>query len=162
MRCLRPSPGRPQVRHSPREWRQLLTDDQYRVLRQAATEKRFSSPLVEVRTRAYLDWSRTGRPGDSWSLWPWQPAVLLPSTGSAEGSAEAAGIPAHSLNRSSPKEHRRGTFACAGCGAPLFASEAKYESGTGWPSFSDALPGAVALTRDDSIPFMPRTEARVT
>ena len=49
-------------------------------------------------------------------------------------------------------------FRCAGCGAPLFASTAKYESGTGWPSFTAALPGAVDLRPDLSIPFMPRTE----
>jgi hypothetical protein len=42
---------------------------------------------------------------------------------------------------------------------PLFPSEAKFESGTGWPSFFDALPGAVVLQQDNSIPFMSRTEA---
>lgn len=45
-------------------------------------------------------------------------------------------------------EKRAGTYACAGCGAPLFRSEHKYESGTGWPSFFDALPGALATKRD--------------
>lgn len=58
------------------------------------------------------------------------------------------------------QEHRKGVFHCAGCNAPLFASSAKYESGTGWPSFYDALPGAVDTTLDTSIPFMPRTEVR--
>jgi len=51
-------------------------------------------------------------------------------------------------------------FVCAGCDAPLFDSSSKYESGTGWPSFNAAFPGAVDETRDDSIPFMTRTEVR--
>ncbi len=46
------------------------------------------------------------------------------------------------------KEHRRGTFICAGCALPLFASTTKFESGTGWPSFWQPLPNAVAETRD--------------
>ena len=40
-------------------------------------------------------------------------------------------------------EKRAGTFSCAGCGQPLFASKRKFESGTGWPSFNDPEPGAV-------------------
>ena len=95
---------RGEVYHSDEEWKQMLTPNQYAVLRTAATERRFSSPLVD--------------------------------------------------------EHRRGTFFCAGCHAPLFASEAKYESGTGWPSFYQTLPGAVDQVPDRSIPFMPRTEVR--
>ncbi|MBV9929663.1 MAG: peptide-methionine (R)-S-oxide reductase MsrB [Alphaproteobacteria bacterium] len=55
------------------------------------------------------------------------------------------------------KEHRRGTFACAGCGLPLFASAAKFDSGTGWPSFWQALPGAV-LRRTDRSFGMERVE----
>ncbi len=55
------------------------------------------------------------------------------------------------------REHRRGTFLCAGCGQPLFSSATKFESGTGWPSFFRPLPGAV-VTRDDRSLLMARTE----
>jgi peptide-methionine (R)-S-oxide reductase len=48
------------------------------------------------------------------------------------------------------KEHRKGTFACAGCDLPLFASETKFDSGTGWPSFYQPLTGAVGTTEDHS------------
>ena len=47
-------------------------------------------------------------------------------------------------------EKRAGTFVCAGCGQPLFASKLKFESGTGWPSFNDPEPGAVEITEDTS------------
>lgn len=43
------------------------------------------------------------------------------------------------------REKRRGTFACRACGAPLFSATTKYESGSGWPSFFDALPGGRSL-----------------
>lgn len=55
-------------------------------------------------------------------------------------------------------EHRAGAFVCAGCGEPLFASDTKFESGTGWPSFYDAMPGKVATSTDRGF-FMTRTEA---
>ena len=55
------------------------------------------------------------------------------------------------------KEKRHGTFACAACGHPLFSSETKYESGTGWPSFWQPLDGAVG-TRVDRSWLMVRTE----
>jgi peptide-methionine (R)-S-oxide reductase len=53
---------------------------------------------------------------------------------------------------SSPLNHekRAGRFMCAGCGAALFDAKTKYESGSGWPSFYDAKPGAVQTTRDAS------------
>jgi peptide-methionine (R)-S-oxide reductase len=54
-------------------------------------------------------------------------------------------------------EKRRGTFACAGCGTPVFASDTKFESGTGWPSFTSPVQGNVAEQEDRSF-FMVRTE----
>jgi peptide-methionine (R)-S-oxide reductase len=54
-------------------------------------------------------------------------------------------------------EKRAGTFRCAGCGEPLFASSTKYESGSGWPSFYEPMDGAVGETVDRSH-FMTRTE----
>jgi len=54
-------------------------------------------------------------------------------------------------------EKRAGVFACAGCGQDLFHSSAKYESGTGWPSFHTPLEGAVATSVDSSL-FMTRVE----
>jgi peptide-methionine (R)-S-oxide reductase len=83
------------------EWRKRLSPAQYKVLRQAATERPFSSPLDH--------------------------------------------------------EKRRGTFACAGCGLPLYASDTKFDSGTGWPSFFRPLPGAVVNKRDVTL-GMARTE----
>jgi len=94
-------PGRFRFRLTDAQWRGRLSPAQYRVLRQAHTERAGSSPL--------------------------------------------------------DREHRRGTFACAGCGQPLFSSAAKFESGTGWPSFFRPLPGAVA-TRADRTMLMARTE----
>ena len=54
-------------------------------------------------------------------------------------------------------EHRKGVFACAGCSLDLFASETKFESGTGWPSFYKPLANAV-ITRADHSYGMERTE----
>ena len=48
------------------------------------------------------------------------------------------------------KEHRKGVFACAGCGQNLYSSATKFESGTGWPSFYAALPGATGNRNDSS------------
>ena len=48
------------------------------------------------------------------------------------------------------KEHRRGTFNCAGCGLELFSSTTKFESGTGWPSFWAPLENAIGTKRDAS------------
>ena len=86
---------------SDEEWRQRLTPEQYRVLRQHGTERAGTSPLDH--------------------------------------------------------EKRTGMFACAGCGQELFASETKFNSGTGWPSFFQPLEHAVATTTDKSF-FMTRVE----
>jgi peptide-methionine (R)-S-oxide reductase len=86
---------------SDEQWREQLTPEQYRVLREHGTEPPGSSPLNE--------------------------------------------------------EHRDGTFRCAACGQPLFASDTKYESCTGWPSFFKPLDNAVGTSADDSF-FMRRTE----
>lgn len=55
------------------------------------------------------------------------------------------------------EEKRVGTFHCAGCDLPIYGSDAKYDSGTGWPSFWQSLPDAVA-TKEDRKFFMTRTE----
>jgi peptide-methionine (R)-S-oxide reductase len=54
-------------------------------------------------------------------------------------------------------EHRKGTFACVGCDLPLFSSETKFDSGTGWPSFYQPLPNAIGTTEDNSF-MMTRIE----
>lgn len=87
------------------QWRKKLTEGQYKVLRQAATEAPGTSPLL--------------------------------------------------------KEHRKGVFACAGCAQKLFSSTTKYDSGTGWPSFWQPLPRAVATSTDNELGFA-RTEVHCT
>jgi peptide-methionine (R)-S-oxide reductase len=94
-------PSHFQVSFSNAEWRKRLGPQRYAVLREAATERPFSSPLDE--------------------------------------------------------EHRRGTYACAGCALPLFNSATKFDSGTGWPSFWAPLKNAV-VTRSDRSLMMDRTE----
>src|SRR5262245_24365812 len=84
------------------EWRNSLTPEQFRVLREHGTEPRGSSPLN--------------------------------------------------------KEKRHGTFRCAGCGEPLFDSDTKFESGTGWPSFFAPLGEEAVATTVDRSYGMTRTE----
>lgn len=83
------------------EWKKRLSPLAYQVLRHAATERPFTSPLNG--------------------------------------------------------EHRAGTFVCAGCALPLYASTTKFDSGTGWPSFWKPLPKAVVTKSDYSL-GMARTE----
>ena len=54
-------------------------------------------------------------------------------------------------------EKRAGTFVCAGCDTPLFQTDTKFESGTGWPSFFNPIPGALATTEDRTYGML-RTE----
>ncbi|MCB1954734.1 MAG: peptide-methionine (R)-S-oxide reductase MsrB [Rhodocyclaceae bacterium] len=90
---------------------------------------------------------RLDKPREAW-------AALLPAPAYAvlfEEATERAG--------SSPlnEEKRAGTFVCAACYLPLFSSKAKYDSGTGWPSFYQSLPEAVATKTDWKL-ILPRTE----
>ncbi len=84
-----------------KQWQEKLSEPEYQVLRCEATERPFTSALLE--------------------------------------------------------EKRTGTFSCKACGQKIFSSEWKYESGTGWPSFYDAIPGSVESTTDYKIGY-PRTE----
>ena len=59
------------------------------------------------------------------------------------------------------REYRAGVYVCAGCGLPLFQSDKKFDSGTGWPSFSEAIEGAFE-TRTDFKLILPRTEYHCT
>ncbi len=83
------------------EWKQILANEQFFVLRKEATERPFTSPLNA--------------------------------------------------------EKRAGVFVCAGCTLPLFSSQMKFESGTGWPSFFTSIPGHLA-TKQDLQMIVPRTE----
>ncbi len=93
--------GEFEISLSEAEWRERLSDDQFRVLREEQTERAFTSPL--------------------------------------------------------DTEKRKGIFACAGCDLPLYSSETKYDSGTGWPSFYEPLPDAIG-TKPDNTLFATRTE----
>jgi len=90
-----------EVSRSDAEWKAMLSDLEYRVMREEDTERPFTSPLNE--------------------------------------------------------EKRAGTYLCRGCEQPLYSSEHKFDSGTGWPSFWQALPGAIG-TRTDWKLLFPRTE----
>ncbi len=90
------------IRKSSREWREMLTPEQYRVTRKGGTERAFT--------------------GEYWAC----------------------------------KED--GTYMCVCCGQPLFESSAKYDSGTGWPSFDRPAAAASVEEREDRSLFMRRTE----
>ncbi|MBA7513576.1 Peptide methionine sulfoxide reductase MsrB [subsurface metagenome] len=57
--------------------------------------------------------------------------------------------------------HEKGVYKCAGCGAPLFSSEEKFDSGTGWPSFDRSMDDANVKEKLDTSHGMIRTEAFV-
>lgn len=95
------SEGTFEVMKTEEEWRALLSEAQFQVLRKEDTERPFTSPLNE--------------------------------------------------------EKRVGNFHCAGCDLPAYGSYAKYDSGTGWPSFYESLKDAVG-TREDTSLFMTRVE----
>ena len=84
------------------QWREELTPEQYRVLREKGTERAFT--------------------GEYWN------------------------------------NKEEGTYVCAGCGEPLFASDAKYESGCGWPSFTEPIDDEKVATAEDTSYGMVRTE----
>ena len=56
------------------------------------------------------------------------------------------------------EETRAGTYRCRGCDLPVYSSDAKYDSGTGWPSFFERLPNAVGTKEDRKFIFQVRTE----
>ena len=93
----------PDVERDDAEWRQLLTPEQYQVLRHAATERPWSGDYVDC--------------------------------------------------------HDDGTYTCAGCGAQLFDSATKFESGSGWPSFYDTKVADAVELREDRAHGMVRVEA---
>ena len=90
-----------EIEKTDQEWREILSPEQFNVLRKHGTERSFTSPL--------------------------------------------------------DKEYGQGTYTCAGCNLPLFSSETKFNSGTGWPSFYDPLDNAIATSIDRSF-FMTRVE----
>lgn len=90
-----------EIQKSEQEWKDVLTPEQFKVLRKHGTERAGTSPL--------------------------------------------------------DKNYEDGTYLCAGCGQPLFTSDTKFNSGTGWPSFYRPIEGAVETTVDRSL-FMVRTE----
>lgn len=92
------------IERSDAEWREQLSAEQYRVLRQAGTERPFTGALLSVKDA--------------------------------------------------------GEFRCAGCGAPLFASESKFESSCGWPSFTAPMDAQAIDERADHSHGMTRTEVR--
>ncbi len=103
-----------------------------------ATAARAPAPAADADGHRATDAGLAALPEAEWRrrLTPAQFAVLRKqATERAHGSA---------LNR----EQRAGVYLCAGCAAPLFGHDAKFDSGTGWPSFHTALPGALNTHTD--------------
>ncbi|WP_299933288.1 peptide-methionine (R)-S-oxide reductase MsrB [uncultured Pelagimonas sp.] len=100
--CLAtPSLAGYEITRSDAEWRAMLSNLEYKVMRREGTERAFTSPLND--------------------------------------------------------EKRTGSFVCRGCDLPLYASKDKFDSGTGWPSFTRAMPNAIATKVDRKL-FRARTE----
>lgn len=95
------SEGEFEITRTEEEWRALLSENQFLVLREEQTERPYTSDLLS--------------------------------------------------------EKRDGIYHCAGCDLPVYSSETKYDSGTGWPSFWASLDGAIG-TKEDNTLFMTRTE----
>ncbi len=93
--------GKFEIEKTDEEWRKILSEAQFQVLRKEDTERPFTSALLD--------------------------------------------------------EHRTGNFHCAGCDLPVYGSYAKYDSGTGWPSFYESLKDAIGDKEDSSL-FSVRTE----
>jgi peptide-methionine (R)-S-oxide reductase len=102
---------------------------------------------MKMGTSAEQDFERLEKPHEAWRkvVPPESYHVLF-----EEGTERAGTSP---LNQ----EKRAGTFVCAACNLPLFRSDTKYESGTGWPSFFDYIPGHLETKRDFWM-ILPRTE----
>ena len=81
-------------------------------------------------------------------LTPEQYAVLREKGTEAPFTGEYVHPPDRMTSVVRAGEKADGTYACMACGNPLFSSDAKFDSGTGWPSFDQALPGAVETHRD--------------
>jgi peptide-methionine (R)-S-oxide reductase len=104
--------------------------------------------MFKSRAQAAAEAREVTKPDEQWraELTPMQYAVLRKAHTEHPGTGEYV------------HNHADGTYRCAGCGAVLFRSGAKFESGTGWPSFYEpALAEAVELRPDNSM-FMKRTE----
>ena len=98
--------------------------------------------------------AKTAAAADPYAASPWR--KLTPADWRTKLPAASFGVLRQEDTESpgsSPllNEHRKGTFACIGCGLPLFKSIWKFESGTGWPSFFTAIPGALAKKSDFKI-----------
>ena len=103
-RLMAPTTREKRVVKTEAEWRETLTPEQFRVTRQAGTERAFTGPY--------------------WN------------------------------------EHRAGLYRCVACGVPLFRSDAKFDSGTGWPSFFQPVDAGAVEENTDRAHGMVRTEAR--
>ena len=111
----------------------------------AAKDKKMASNKVDPST--IPDYDQWQLPEKEWKarLSPEAYAVLRKEATERPGSSPL------------DDEKRNGVFACAGCGFDLFTSEQKFDSGTGWPSFSDFIAGSLETKTDYKL-ILPRTE----